>query len=268
MIFRKGFGSMKALNRTWNGFIRMLAIIIFLVIWQVLPSTGLVNPIFLPAFSKVMVALWGMTLSGVMERDLLISLWRAVVGFGLGVVIAVPLGLIIGWFKRAERFFDPLFQLFRQTSALALLPVFMLIFGIGESSKIAIIFWGVQWPILLNTISGVKTVDPLYIKSARSMNSPQITLFTKVILPGALPAILTGVRLSATTAIVLLTAAEMIGANSGLGFEIYFSQETFKIPDMYASIVVIALLGFAVNYLLVLLEKRTTKWMEDVPEIE
>lgn len=238
----------------------LLAIFVFLLIWEVAPRIGLADPIFVPPFSKVVYAFFQLILSGEMLTDVLISLQRALLGFGIALIIAVPLGLIIGWFDRVEKFLDPLLQTFRQTSALALLPVFILIFGIGEVSKVAIIFWGVQWPILLNTISGVKTVDPILIKSARSMGASPITLFVKVILPGAFPSIFTGIRLSATSAILILIAAEMIGANSGLGFLIYESQVKIEIPNMYAAILSIAILGLVVNYLLVLLGKRIMRW--------
>lgn len=241
----------------------LLAVFIFLLIWEVAPRVGLADPIFVPPFSKVILAFCQLIVSGEMFKDVLISLQRAIIGFGLALVIAVPLGLLIGWFDRVEKFLDPLLQTFRQTSALALLPVFILIFGIGEVSKVAIIFWGVQWPILLNTISGVKTVDPLLIKSARSMGASPLTLFIKVILPGAFPSIFTGIRLSATSAILILIAAEMIGSNSGLGFLIYESQVKIEVPNMYAAILSIAILGLVVNYLLVLLGKKIMKWNDD-----
>lgn len=241
----------------------LLAVFIFLLIWEVAPRVGLADPVFVPPFSKVIVAFFQLIASGEMFKDVLISLQRAIIGFGLALVIAVPLGLLIGWFDRVEKFLDPLLQTFRQTSALALLPVFILIFGIGEVSKVAIIFWGVQWPILLNTISGVKTVDPLLIKSARSMGASPLTLFIKVILPGAFPSIFTGIRLSATSAILILIAAEMIGSNSGLGFLIYESQVKIEVPNMYAAILSIAILGLVVNYLLVLLGKKIMKWNDD-----
>lgn len=247
-------------------FTRGLAVILFFAFWEIAPHVGLADPIFVPPLDRVLASLWTIAQDGTLLKDIAISLQRAVLGFGISVVIAVPLGLIIGWFKKAERFLDPLLQLFRQTSPLALLPVFILIFHIGEVSKVAIIFWGVQWPILLNTIAGVKSVDPLYIKSARSMGASPFTLFTRVILPGASPMIFSGIRLSATSAIVLLTAAEMIGANSGLGFLIYYAQQTFKIPEMYAAILMIAVLGVIVNYLLVAIEKQVLKWREELPE--
>lgn len=255
-------------NKITKGFYQIvystLAILLFLLLWEVAPRLGLADMTFLPPFSKVAVAFFKLAITGELFKHLLISLQRAALGFGTGLIISIPLGLLIGWFKDFERFLDPLLQTFRQTSALALFPVFILIFGIGEVSKVAIIFWSVQWPILLSTISGVKSVDPLLIKSARSMGASPLTLFRKVIIPGSFPSIFTGIRLSATYAVLILIAAEMIGSNKGLGFLLYESEIKFEIPEMYAAIVTMSLLGLAINYILVAIGSRVTKWKEEI----
>ncbi len=242
---------------------RLFAITIFLLVWELASRTGLADPIFLPPFSKVFIEFINLLISGELFKHLAISFQRSILGFSLGLVISVPLGLIIGWFKGFERFSDPLLQTFRQTSTLALFPVFILLFGIGEVSKIAIIFWGVQWAILLNTIAGVKNVDPLLIKSARSMGTSSFKIFIKVIIPASVPSIFTGVRLSATTSVLILVAAEMMGANSGLGFLIYDAEVKYQIPKMYAAIISMSMLGLIMNYSLVAIEKRVTRWKEE-----
>lgn len=241
----------------------LIGIILFLLIWELAPRYGIVDKTFLPPFSKVAEAFWKLVVSGKLFIHLFKSFERSLIGFGLAIVISIPLGLIIGWFAKVEKILDPLLQTFRQTSALALFPVFILLFGIGEVSKVSIIFWGAQWPLLLNTISGVRNVDPLLIKSARSMGANPLVLFIKVILPGAFPTIFTGIRLSATSSILILIAAEMIGSNSGLGYLIYWAETTYEIPTMYAAILTIALLGLAVNYGLVAFGKRTMKWQQN-----
>ncbi len=147
-------------------------------------------------------------------------------------------------------------------SAIALFPVFILFFGIGELSKVVIIFWAALWPILLNTVAGVKGVDPVLVRSARSMGARSGTLFRKVILPAAAPSIFTGVRLGAAYAFMVLVAAEMIGANAGLGFLVLNSQEVFAIPRMYAAIVALAAFGLAVNNALLVAERRATAWRD------
>jgi NitT/TauT family transport system permease protein len=212
-----------------------------------------------------MKAWFDLLFSGELIVHILVSLKRSLLGFGLGMIVALSLGLMIGWFKKFEYYVDALLQTFRQTSILALFPVFILLFGIGEVSKIAIVFWGVLWPILLNTVTGVKNTDPLLIKSARSMGASQFTIFEKVVLPSAIPSILTGIRLSATLSIIVLTAAEMMGANAGLGFLVFDSQGKFRIPEMFAAIITMSMLGLIVNYSIVAIEKRVARWKEELP---
>lgn len=241
---------------------RVLAVIAFLIVWQVLSSSGVINAAFLPSPVDVTITMVKLALSGELARHLLISLQRAASGFVLASLVAIPLGMAIGWYKPVERFLDPLLQSFRQTSALALFPVFILFLGIGEESKTAIIFWGAQWAMLLNTINGVKNVEPILIKSARSLAVSDSVLFRKVVLPAAFPSIITGMRLSATVSILILVAAEMIGAKAGLGFLLVNSQYNFEVQKMYAAIVTLAVLGLVVNYALVWLEKRVTSWKQ------
>jgi NitT/TauT family transport system permease protein len=173
-------------------------------------------------------------------------------------------GLFIGWFRGFEKLVKPLLETLRQTSAIALYPVLVVIFGLGETSKIALVFWGTIWAMLLNSISGVKNADPVLIKAARAMGSSQLVIFTKVILPGAMPYLLTGIRLSATASILILVAAEMMGASKGLGYMLYDAQMKYKIPQMYVAIVTMGILGVSVNTLLNLLERKVLGWKEDV----
>ncbi len=243
---------------------RSLIILIFLAIWEILPTMGIINPAFLPPASKVIVALIKLISSGALTTHILISLQRAFFGFALAVLVAVPLGILMGWYKLFEKFVDPLIQAFRNTSTLALYPVFILFLGIGEASKIAILFKAAVWPILINTISGVKGVDPLLIKSARSMAVSNVFFFRKVVLPSSIPSIASGIRLGASISLVVLIAAEMIGAKAGLGFLVINYQYNFMIPEMYAAIVTLTVLGFFLNYALVWLEKKATGWKEEL----
>jgi NitT/TauT family transport system permease protein len=188
------------------------------------------------------------------------SLVRSLSGFGLAILGAIPLGLVIGWYKPAATLLNPLLEVFRNTAALALLPVFVLILGLGETSKVAIIVYACSWPILLNTISGVRSVDPLLIKSARSLGLGPVSLFGKVILPAAVPTIFTGIRLAGAYSILILIAAEMVGAKAGLGYLINYAQYNFAVPEMYAGIITISAIGLIVNQILVAIERRFSTW--------
>lgn len=240
-----------------------LAIVALLVAaWEVAPAAGLVNPTFLSPASDVGRTLWELASSGDLAHHARVSLVRILAGLGAAVGLGVPLGLAMGSFRAFERTLDAPLQAGRQVSAIALFPVFILFFGIGELSKVVIIFWASVWPVLLNTVAGVKGVDSVLVRSARSMAAGRATIFAKVVLPAAAPSILTGVRLGAAYAFMVLVAAEMIGANAGLGFLVLNSQEIFQIPQMYAAIVALAGFGLAVNGLLLAVERRATAWRD------
>jgi NitT/TauT family transport system permease protein len=239
---------------------RSVAIAALAAIWEVLPRLGVVDATFLPPLSEVLVAWWQLVASGELLQHIEASMVRSLSGFGLAIAAAIPLGLVIGWYKPVATLLNPLLELFRNTAALALLPVFVLILGLGETSKIAIIFYACTWPILLNTISGVRTVDPLLIKSARSLGLGPLRLFQKVVLPAAVPTIFTGIRLAGAFSILILIAAEMVGAKAGLGYLINYAQYNFAVPDMYAGIITISAIGLVVNQLLLAVERRFSTW--------
>ncbi len=245
---------------TRQSFKSVAAIGTVLVLWQLLPVAGFIDARSLPPFSDVVKGLVKIIVSGELLGHFVASFHRSLLGFVLAVGFAIPLGIFMGWFKRFESIVDPLIQLCRNTATLALYPVFILIFGLGELSKIGIIFWGSVWPILINTIDGVKTVDPLLIKSARSMAVSRLALFRKVILPAAVPAIITGLRISATRSIIILVAAEMLGASAGLGFLIFDARHKYQVEKMYAGIIVLVILGMTINYLIVKMENHLTRW--------
>lgn len=239
---------------------RGIGIVIFLVLWEALPRLGIVSDAYLSPPSAVIASIAQLVDTGQLWKHMAASLQRSLWGLVLASFFGVVLGLLIGSSKRLAAIVDPVLQLFRQTSAFALFPVFILFLGIGELSKVAIIFWASFWPVLLSTVSGVKQVDRLLVNSALSMGASQRFIFFKVVLPASLPSIFTGVRLAGAYSITALVAAEMIGAHSGLGFLTLNSQETFQIPTMYAGILLLAVLGLVLNYLLALLERRLLRW--------
>jgi NitT/TauT family transport system permease protein len=239
---------------------RTVAIGLLAAVWEIFPRLGLVDATFLPPLSEVLTAWWDLLVSGQLWSHTEASLVRSSAGFGLAIVIAVPLGLLIGWYSPVANLLNPLLEVFRNTAALAILPVFVLILGLGETSKISIILYGCTWPILLNTVSGVRTVDPLLIKSARSLGLGPVRPFQKVVLPAAVPTIFTGIRLAGAASILILIAAEMVGAKAGLGYLINYAQYNFAVPDMYAGIITISAIGLLVNQLLIATERRFSTW--------
>ncbi|RMC38083.1 ABC transporter permease [Paracoccus alkanivorans] len=232
----------------------------FFALWQIASGAGWLNPSVFPPLDRVAATLWTGIASGALLDDIAISLQRAGIAFLAAVGLGIPLGLFMGQIRAIERALDPILQLFRQTSALALYPVFILLLGLGEASKVFVIFWATLFPILLATIGGVKEVDTKLVEMARSFGASRRTIFRRVILPASVPPIFVGLRLSATTALLLLIAAEMIGANKGVGFQVMNAQYNFQIPLMFAAIFLLAFLGLAANSVLMLLQRRLCRW--------
>lgn len=244
-------------DRRWQG---VVSIAVFLLIWQLIADLKLVAAFSLPPFTTVVAATWDLAKSGLLWSDVSVSLLRAGIGFALAIVVGIGVGLAIGWSGAASRWLSAPMEFFRQLPPLAIYPVFLLFLGLGLRSQIAMVFWGSVWPILLNTINGCQQVDTTLTKAARSYGVSRWQMFTKVVLPSAVPVISTGVRLGGTYALLVLVGAEMIGAQNGIGFLILNSQNTLEVPDMYAGILVLACLGLILNFVLLRLEKRITRW--------
>ena len=260
---RKAAGALAILaGRVSRAAWKSLAVLLFLALWEVGPLylAGPSTRVFLPPLHEVLAAGVKLVQSGQLQNHLQASLSRSVSGFSIAVVSAVTLGLLIAWYSWLNSFLNPLLELFRNTATLALLPVFTLLLGIGEESKITIVAYAAFFPVLLNTIAGVRTVDPLLIRAAKSLGLNSFRLFQKVILPSAVPTIFTGIRMAGTSSILVLIAAEMVGAKAGLGYLIVNSQMSFLIPDMYAGILTVSVLGLLVNLLLVSLERHFSRW--------
>ena len=251
-------------HRVWppvrDFLLRYGLLIAFFLAWQVASKTGWLSAAVFPPIDAIARALWTGVVGGALIDDIAISLQRAGIAFAAAVALGIPVGLFMGQIAAVERALDPILQLFRQTSALALYPVFILLMGLGETSKVFVIFWATLFPILLATIGGVKQVDRKLIEMAESYGARRMTVFRRVVLPASVPSIFVGLRLSATTALLLLIAAEMIGASKGVGFQVINAQFNFQIPLMFAATFLLALLGLAANALLVALQDRLCRW--------
>jgi len=243
---------------------KSIAVILFLIFWQVAPAIGLADRQFIPTLSDVLITGWEMLKTGKLQPHIWFSFKRALVGFAGASVIALPLGFVLGgWFKRFEEYLSPLLSVLSQINPFSVFPVFILLFGIGELAKIAIILWVCVWPVLFGTINGVKNIDPLLIKAACAMGTPRVSLFWKIVLPGAAPAIFAGLKQGAGISFFMLIAAEMIGATAGLGWLILNSQVNFQIIRLFVAVVTIAVMGLLINFLLDVLQKKILVWKEE-----
>lgn len=235
-------------------------IIAFFALWQLVVETGLASETLLSPPSEAIPAMIRYFTSGEIFPHLWASLGRGTVGFGIAVVVGVPLGLAIGWTRLLSRALGPIIEFLRQLPPLAMLPVFILFLGLGFKSQVAMVLWASMWPVLLNTVTGAQSVDERLVKAARTLGVSGLDMYRKVALPAALPTIVTGLRLGASYAFLVLISAEMIGADSGLGFLVLNNQFTFHIPEMYASILILACIGLIVNYGLLHFERAAIPW--------
>lgn len=240
-----------------------LSILLFFAAWQLAPQLGGIVETFIAPPTLVLKTLYEMLLGEELAPSITISLFRAASGFFLAAAVAIPLGFLLGGgFRTFERLVNPVLRFLGQVNPFSLFPLFILFFGIGEISKVAMIFWVCIWPILFNTVNGVKQIDPLLIKSARSMGCGVTVLFFKVILPAGSPGIFHGLKMGCGTAFFMLIAAEMIGASAGLGWLVWNAQINFQMPQLFAATALISLLGLALNQTFALLETRLVGWKQ------
>ncbi len=240
-----------------------IAIILFFVLWEAASVFEIVPKAVIPAPTKVFYALFISAESGEIWMHMKVSLVRAVFGFLLASVIAIPMGFLLGtFFKTFEKALLPFLRMLEKLNPFALFPVFMIIFGIGNLQKVALIFWVAQWPLLFNTIAGTRSIDPSMIKSARSMGANKKVLFLKVILPAAVPGIFTGVKISAQISFFMIIASEMAGSSQGLGWFYLSSSQSYQVPLMYGIILFITVLAVIINVLFSKLERHFLVWKE------
>jgi NitT/TauT family transport system permease protein len=261
-----------------SGFLRGVAVpAVLIAVWQLLSMKGYVNPLILPAPSAVL-ARWyqylapidaydpaksgyvAWLLSGELVHDAYASLYRVVVGFLIGAGLALPLGLAMGATERFYKLFDPLVQVLRPIPPIAYIPLSILWFGLGNPPAIFLISIGAFFPVLMNTISGVRHVDGIYIRAARNLGAGRATMFLRVILPAATPYILTGARIGVGTAFIVVIVSEMIAVNNGLGYRILEAREFFWSDKIIAGMLSIGLLGLGIDTGMERLNAHLLKW--------
>ena len=260
------------------GFLRGVAIPATAVAaWQLLSMVGYLNPLILPSPyavlarwyqylapmepydpAKMSYAVW--VFSGELIHDAYASLYRVVVGFLIGTGLALPLGLAMGANEKVYKFFDPLLQVLRPIPPIAYIPLAILWFGLGNPPAIFLISLGAFFPVLMNTISGVRHVDGIYIRAARNLGADRATLFLRVILPAATPYILTGARIGVGTSFIVVIVSEMIAVNNGLGFRILEAREFFWSDKIIAGMFSIGLLGLGIDTGMNRLNAYLLKW--------
>ena len=192
--------------------------------------------------------------------NLLPSLWRALAGLAIATVIGVPLGIAIGRSRAMSGYLEPLLQFGRALPVVTLAPVFLALFKIGNQMEIATIAFGTIWPILLNTIDGASSVDPVQLETARAFRLSAGQRLTRLIIPSALPKIFTGFRLSLSLALILMVFSELVGSSNGIGYEMLNAQNSFDLTELWCTIVLLGILGYLLNAVLNGAQRKVLGW--------
>lgn len=235
------------------------------LVWQLASSTGWLSSRILPSPEGVVEAFWSLSASGELWQHLAISSWRAVIGFSIGGSIGLTLGLISGLSRWGERLLDTSVQMLRNVPHLALIPLVILWFGIDESAKIFLVALGTLFPIYINTWHGIRNIDRGLVEMARSYGLSGFALFTHVILPGALPSIMVGVRFALGLMWLTLIVAETISANSGIGYLAMNAREFLQTDVVVVAIILYALLGKLADVSAQWLERSWLRWNRPTP---
>ena len=229
------------------------------LIWYYL-ANRIDNHVLLPTPDRVIRSVYRLVTGGGLLEDYTISVQRLLIGYAAAAAVAIILGVAMGLSRVVNEFFDPVVELLRPISALAWIPLLLALIGVSKTLPFIIIFSIALFPFLLNTVGGIRAANPVLIRAVRTMGVSGLTIVRRVVLPGALPSVLTGARIAMGNAWMALIASELIGAPDGLGYNIIFFGSTFRTADMIAVIVIIAISGYLTDLLLRMLQRRLTPW--------
>jgi ABC-type nitrate/sulfonate/bicarbonate transport system permease component len=241
----------------WSG---VLIFVALLLVWEYGARSNPRLQLYLPPVSQVVMAFTQTVISGQIGTHLLTTLVRFFGAYLIAALVAVALGTILGYFRLIHSLLNIVIELLRPMPSVAIIPVAILFLGIGDATILAVTVYATLWPILINTIDGVRHIDRTLIDTGRTFGLKRRQILRKIILPAASPYVVTGLRIGLAIALILVTTAEMIAGSKGLGFFILDEERSTNSSNMYGGIVVVAVLGYALNRLFLLLESKVMKW--------
>jgi NitT/TauT family transport system permease protein len=238
----------------------VVGVLAFFSAWELSTRLEILNPFYFPPFSKIIVKGYELFANGSIWEHLWFSLTNFAIGFIVSAVLGVVLGVPMGWYRNIAKAVDPLLSGIYATPLIALLPLIIMLFGLGPVSKIIMTVLAAVFPILINTMTGIANTDHRLITMARAFGAKDSTVFLKVSIPGSLPYIVAGMRVALGRALVYIVVAEQYGAAMGLGYLTSVAAQRFQMAAMFVPIVIIAALGASLNELLKTVERRLEKW--------
>ncbi|MBS7543881.1 ABC transporter permease [Ancylobacter oerskovii] len=247
----------------WRLVLNAAGIALFVIAWELIPRySSWINEVLFPPPSQVFEAFVPLLLSGEIVKNIRVSLLRAASGFGVALVLGIGAGVMTARLSWLQYLFEPLLHGFRSIPAIALIPLCILWFGIGETSKTALIAWGAFFPLWITTFIGVRDVNPIYLRSAACLGAGRLTTLFLVVLPAALPFILAGIRQALSVSLVVLVAAEMSGASSGIAHMMSEGHQLFRVDIMFIGLAVLGAFGFLVDRTFVAVARRLFPWYQ------
>lgn len=240
--------------------VSIAAVLLFFVLWQVVPALGLVNAQFTSQPSSVAVALVDVLTNDQFFYHAQISLSEFGVGFALAVAVSIPLGVLLGTSRYARYVLDPPLMALYMAPTLILLPIMVIWLGIGMASKVAVVFLGAIFPIIVNTMAGMREADPKLIQAARCFGAGKLDVFVRILIPGSLPAILMGMRLAVGRAVLGVVVGELYASQAGIGHQLMKYGEAMRIDRLLVYALIISAFGYAMTSLVRVLENRVQSW--------
>jgi ABC-type nitrate/sulfonate/bicarbonate transport system permease component len=258
-------GGVIARSSKLNGLLFMLGLV---VVWELTGQAQLINPLIVPPFSKVVRVFAELSWSGQIPLQVIVSMKRAALGYFLAAAVFIPLGILMGLSRRIYSVLEVIVEMLRPIPPPVVIPVAMLFFGLEDEMKIFVIFFSCAWPILLNTIDGVRNLDWVLLNTAKTFGLSRGRIIWRVILPACSPQIVTGLRVSLPIMLILVVISEMVGSTDGIGYFILDSQRRFRVPQMYAGMLALAILGYALNQIFNLLQRTLLPWHGGTNKLE
>jgi NitT/TauT family transport system permease protein len=236
------------------------AVLVAIAIWQAIWSAGKISPLFFTGPSSIVTRFGEEWTHGRLKSDMVYSGTNFAIGVGLAIAAGVVLGVIIGWYRRLAMVFEPFVNALYATPRVALVPLILIWFGIGMWSKVFIVFINAFFPVLINTIGGIRATDADLLRAARAFCASDWQIFKTVAIPGAVPFILTGVRQSVALGLIGVVVGEMFGGSQGIGYMVNYGGQTFQTDTVFLGVVIIACAGIVLTWLAEQLEKRFSRW--------
>jgi sulfonate transport system permease protein len=231
-----------------------------LALWQVLADRNIISPVFFPSPARTLAELWRQFHAGEIWRPLGATTLRMFYGWVLASLLGVVIGAVVGASRGARELLNPMLEFMRPLPASAIIPPAILLLGLSNEMSVAVIAFGAIWPVLLASVHGFSSIEPQLLDVSAALRLSRAQFLAKVAIPGAMPDIIAGARVSLAIALILAVVTEMQASQPGLGQNILLAQRSFRSPELYAGVVTLGLLGFLINQALIVLERRVLRW--------